>query len=88
MKSNKKVKSDTFDNITPEIRSGGLNIKQWALSKGLPVATVRCALYGYPRTPRAAMIRAEARAAVRRLHEKTSVILSAIEADAKKLFSK
>lgn len=88
MRSNQKTIGDNFDNITPEIRAAGLNIKQWAFCSGFPIGTVRLALRGYPQTERSAMIRAEARAAARRLHEKTSVVLSAIEVDAKKLFSK
>ena len=64
-KINHKVNGDNFTDITKEIREGGLNIKQWAVANGFPVCTVRFALAGYPRTERAAMIRSEARKAVR-----------------------
>ena len=47
MKGNKKIK-DSFENIAVEIRAGGLNVKQWAKTKGFPLTTVRYALYGYP----------------------------------------
>lgn len=63
MKSNKKVSSEDFSDITQEIRKSGLNIKQWAAANGFPICTVRFALAGYPRTERAAMIRNAARIA-------------------------
>lgn len=87
MKGNKKIK-DSFENIAVEIRAGGLNVKQWAKTKGFPLTTVRYALYGYPQTERSAMIRAEARAAVRRLQDRQAEVLKELSARAEKLFSK